>query len=83
MPAALVLCVDVGSTFTKAVLVDVGTGVVLGTASHPTTVATDVMDGVDAVRARTRGGTASPTRSSSAPAPEEGCGSPSSATSGR
>ncbi len=48
MPA--VLCVDVGSTFTKAVLVDVGTGDVLGTASSPTTVATDVMDGVDAVR---------------------------------
>ena len=46
-----VLCVDVGSTFTKAVLVDVATGDVLGTASHPTTVATDVMDGVDAVRA--------------------------------
>ena len=46
-----VLCVDVGSTFTKAVLVDVGTGEVLGTASSPTTVATDVMDGVDAVRA--------------------------------
>jgi uncharacterized protein (TIGR01319 family) len=45
-----VLCVDVGSTFTKAVLVDVGTGEVLGTASSPTTVTTDVMDGVDAVR---------------------------------
>jgi uncharacterized protein (TIGR01319 family) len=47
----LVLCVDVGSTFTKAVLVDAATGAVLGTASHPTTVASDVMDGVDAVRA--------------------------------
>ena len=46
-----VLCVDVGSTFTKAVLVDTASGDVLGTASHPTTVATDVMDGVDAVRA--------------------------------
>ena len=46
-----VLCVDVGSTFTKAVLVESVTGDVLGTASHPTTVATDVMDGVDAVRA--------------------------------
>jgi len=50
-----VLCVDVGSTFTKAVLVDVATGDVLGTASHPTTVATDVMDGVDAVRATLAG----------------------------
>ena len=47
---AAVLCVDVGSTFTKAVLVDTTSGAVLGTASHPTTVATDVMDGVDAVR---------------------------------
>jgi len=46
-----VLCVDVGSTFTKAVLVEVSTGEVLGTASSPTTVDTDVMDGVDAVRA--------------------------------
>ncbi|HSO65258.1 MAG TPA: glutamate mutase L [Ornithinibacter sp.] len=46
-----ILCVDVGSTFTKAVLVDAATGDALGTASHPTTVATDVMDGVDVVRA--------------------------------
>ncbi len=45
-----VLCVDVGSTFTKAVLVDAGDGAVLGTASHRTTVDTDVMDAVDAVR---------------------------------
>lgn len=48
MPA--VLCVDVGSTFTKAVLVG-DDGAVLGRAAHPTTVSTDVMDGVDAVRA--------------------------------
>ena len=41
---ARVLCVDVGSTFTKAVLVDAASGAVVGTASHPTTVATDVMD---------------------------------------
>ena len=54
-PVVLVLCVDVGSTFTKAVLVDAATGDVLGTASHPTTVATDVMDGVDAVRASLAG----------------------------
>jgi uncharacterized protein (TIGR01319 family) len=45
----LVLCVDVGSTFTKAVLVDVAVGRVLGTAQHPTTL-TDVMTGVAAVR---------------------------------
>ncbi|MFW5473936.1 glutamate mutase L [Knoellia sp. CPCC 206450] len=46
---SLVLCVDVGSTFTKAVLVDVSSGALVGAASSPTTVATDVMDGVDAV----------------------------------
>ncbi|MDT0213307.1 glutamate mutase L [Rothia sp. ARF10] len=46
---SLVLCVDVGSTFTKAVLVDVTSGALVGAASSPTTVATDVMDGVDAV----------------------------------
>ncbi|KRE62058.1 glutamate mutase L [Nostocoides sp. Soil756] len=45
-----VLCVDVGSTFTKALLVG-DDGEVRGRAAHPTTVATDVMDGVDAVRA--------------------------------
>jgi uncharacterized protein (TIGR01319 family) len=45
-----VVCVDVGSTFTKAALVDLADGALLGTASHPTTIATDVMDGVDAVR---------------------------------
>jgi uncharacterized protein (TIGR01319 family) len=46
---SLVLCVDVGSTFTKAVLVDVGSGALVGASSSPTTVGTDVMDGVDAV----------------------------------
>lgn len=46
---SLVLCVDVGSTFTKAVLVDVSSGALVGAASHPTTVDTDVMDGVDGV----------------------------------
>ena len=46
---SLVLCVDVGSTFTKAVLVDASSGSLVGAASSPTTVATDVMDGVDAV----------------------------------
>jgi len=45
----LVLCVDVGSTFTKAVLVDVSSGELVGAASSPTTVGTDVMDGVDGV----------------------------------
>lgn len=47
---ALVLCVDVGSTFTKAALVEDLTGELLGTAEHRTTVGTDVLDGIDACR---------------------------------
>jgi uncharacterized protein (TIGR01319 family) len=47
----LVSCVDFGSTFTKGALVDVGTGELIATASHRTTVETDVLDGWDAVRA--------------------------------
>jgi uncharacterized protein (TIGR01319 family) len=46
-----VLCVDVGSTFTKGVLVDLEDGRPLATASHRTTLAHDVLDGVAAVRA--------------------------------
>ena len=45
----VVACVDVGSTFTKAAAVDVGSGTLLASASHPTTIATDVLDGLDAV----------------------------------
>jgi uncharacterized protein (TIGR01319 family) len=41
---AAVLCLDVGSTFTKAVMVS-ATGEVLGTAETPTTQDTDVLDG--------------------------------------
>jgi len=48
--ATLVACVDFGSTFTKAALVDTGTGALLATASHPTTIDTDVLDGWDACR---------------------------------
>ena len=44
------LCVDVGSTYTKAALVDLDDGALVATASQPTTITTDVMDGVDAVR---------------------------------
>ncbi len=48
-----VVCVDFGSTFTKAVLVDLETGDLLATASHPTTLPDaggmgDVLDGYDA-----------------------------------
>ena len=50
------LCVDFGSTFTKAALVDVVTGELLATASHRTTIPDhggrgDVLDGLDACRA--------------------------------
>jgi uncharacterized protein (TIGR01319 family) len=53
----VVVCADFGSTFTKAALVDLGTGDLLATASHPTTlpdVSTghgDVLDGYDACMA--------------------------------
>jgi uncharacterized protein (TIGR01319 family) len=43
-----VVCVDVGSTYTKAAAVDADTGGLLGTASRPTTIGTDVMDGLRA-----------------------------------
>ncbi len=49
-PAAVV-CLDVGSTFTKAALVDTATGELLATAEHRTTLDTDVLDGIDACRA--------------------------------
>jgi uncharacterized protein (TIGR01319 family) len=45
---SLVACVDFGSTFTKAALVDVRTGDLLATADHRTTIDTDVLDGWDA-----------------------------------
>ncbi|MDT0186518.1 glutamate mutase L [Microbacterium sp. ARD31] len=50
---AAVVCVDFGSTFTKAALVDLGSGALLATASHPTTLPDasghgDVLDGYDA-----------------------------------
>jgi len=44
----LVVCVDFGSTFTKAALVDTVAGRLLATASHRTTIDTDVLDGWDA-----------------------------------
>ena len=48
-----VVCVDFGSTFTKAALVDLDTGDLIATASHPTTLPDadgdgDVLDGYDA-----------------------------------
>jgi uncharacterized protein (TIGR01319 family) len=44
----LAVCVDFGSTFTKALLVDLATGTVRAAAEHPTTIGTDVLDGYDA-----------------------------------
>lgn len=46
-----VVCVDVGSTYTKAAAVDADSGDLLGTASRPTTIGTDVMDGLRAAAA--------------------------------
>ena len=51
--ATSVVCVDFGSTFTKAALVDLATGDLLASASHPTTLPDaagdgDVLDGYDA-----------------------------------
>ncbi|HVN10822.1 MAG TPA: glutamate mutase L, partial [Kineosporiaceae bacterium] len=46
----VVLCVDVGSTFTKAALVGLPDGALLATATHPTTPR-EVLDGVATVRA--------------------------------
>jgi len=46
-----VACVDFGSTFTKAALVDVDDGRLLATATHTTTLDTDVLDGWEACRA--------------------------------
>jgi uncharacterized protein (TIGR01319 family) len=46
--AHLVACADVGSTYTKVAAVDVAAGTLVATAAHPTTVATDVLHGLDA-----------------------------------
>ncbi|WP_144120010.1 glutamate mutase L [Catellatospora sichuanensis] len=50
---SLLCCVDVGSTFTKAALVDTGSGELVATGSHRTTVGTDVLHGLDAAVAAT------------------------------
>lgn len=45
-----VVCVDVGSTFTKGAAVDLSNGALLATSAHATTITTDVLEGVQAVR---------------------------------
>jgi len=44
----LAVCVDFGSTFTKASLVDIDAGRILARAEHATTIETDLLDGYDA-----------------------------------
>ena len=46
-----VVCVDFGSTFTKASLVDLADGRIVAAAEHRTTIDTDVLDGYDACMA--------------------------------
>lgn len=50
---SLLCCVDVGSTFTKAALVDTDGGTLVATGSHRTTVGSDVLHGLDAAVAAT------------------------------
>ena len=45
MADRLVACVDFGSTFTKAALVDTCEGRLVATTSHPTTIGTDILGG--------------------------------------
>jgi uncharacterized protein (TIGR01319 family) len=45
---SLAVCADVGSTYTKVAVVDLAGGALVATASHPTTVDTDVLHGLDA-----------------------------------
>jgi hypothetical protein len=49
----LAACVDVGSTVTKVAMVDLDGAELVATASHPTTVTTDVLYGLDAAVAAT------------------------------
>jgi uncharacterized protein (TIGR01319 family) len=49
----LAVCVDVGSTYTKVAVVELDSGVVVATASRPTTVDTDVLHGLDEAVAAT------------------------------
>ncbi|MGC9669989.1 glutamate mutase L [Planosporangium sp. 12N6] len=51
----MVVCADVGSTYTKVAVVDVAGGALVATAAHPTTAATDVMRGLDAAVAAVAG----------------------------
>ncbi|WP_285796710.1 glutamate mutase L [Micromonospora sp. NBRC 107095] len=52
----MAVCADVGSTYTKAAVVDLAAGVLAGAASAPTTVDTDVLHGLDAAVAAATAG---------------------------
>ena len=54
------VCVDVGSTYTKACRVDLGTGEMTGRAEVPTTSASDVLAGLDAAVAAVGGSSGQP-----------------------
>ncbi|MEU7957369.1 glutamate mutase L [Micromonospora humida] len=59
----LAVCADVGSTWTKAAVVDLDAGRLVGAASAPTSVGTDVLHGLDAaVGAAADGAGAGPAR---------------------
>jgi uncharacterized protein (TIGR01319 family) len=49
------VCVDVGSTYTKACLVELGTGRLLARSEVPTTAGSDVLEGLDAAVAELGG----------------------------
>lgn len=49
--AALVVCADFGSTFTKLAVIDLSRAVLVATAEHPTTSGSDVLDGFTTARA--------------------------------
>lgn len=53
--ARVAVCADVGSTFTKVFLVDPGSGRLVATAEHRTTVDSDVLRGLDAAIAAAAG----------------------------
>lgn len=50
------VCVDVGSTFTKAAVVDLDGGALVGGAAVPTSSGTDVLHGLDEAVSRATGG---------------------------
>ncbi|MEH1029579.1 glutamate mutase L [Micromonospora profundi] len=52
----LAVCADVGSTYTKAAVVDLAAGVLVGAAAAPTTVGSDVLRGLDAAVAAATAG---------------------------